>query len=453
MKFSDMNLEPELLEALYEMGIQEPTEIQEAAIPKILNNPEEHILAQAKTGTGKTLAFSIPLAQTIDPKLKKVQAVILVPTRELCKQVYDVFTALTKHKRIQAVEVYGGVSIERQVALIMDGAQVIIATPGRLIDIYQRNQVSFSHVNYVVLDEADRMLDMGFYPDMEFLLLTAMRQARPRLFLFSATLVQAIKELAANFNQGGTTIEIDVSHDELTVDNCHQYYYLIDDYNDKYYHFVRILRHHKPEHSMIFVNTKRTGEWLFNRLMDERDLNLKIELIQGDLSQHKREQVLNKFRNQQINCLIATDVAARGLDIPEITHVFNYDIPEFEDNYVHRIGRTSRMERPGKAISLCLADQYNLLCRIEGYTKKGMEKLPLPPRTGKNEGQKQPSHHRETPQFHDRRSQQSNHRPEKRSGPPRNSRPPRGPNPQNRSRSNQDREKDKKQPDRRSFLY
>lgn len=378
MKFEDFNLSSELMQGIREMNIEIPTEIQVQAIPKILELKKIHVLAQAKTGSGKTLAFSIPIAKQIDPNLKKVQAVILVPTRELCKQVYDVFSILAKYKRILAVEVYGGVSIERQISLILDGAQIVIATPGRLIDIYQRKVISFNAVQFLVLDEADRMLDMGFYPDIDYLLHTAMHGIRPRLLLFSATLTHEIKEIAKKFNEDGEIVEIDVSRDELTVENCQQFYYLIEDHQDKYYDFIRILRQTKPTHSIIFVNTKKTAEWLFNRIIDEKGLNLKIELIQGDLSQNKREQVLQMFRNRRINCLIATDVAARGLDIPEITHIFNYDIPQFEENYVHRIGRTSRMDRPGTAISLCLADEYNFLCRIEGFMKKDIQKLPLP---------------------------------------------------------------------------
>jgi ATP-dependent RNA helicase DeaD len=485
MKFEELQLPPELLRALHEINIDTPTEIQEQAIPQILNSPNSNLMAQAKTGSGKTLAFSIPLVMHVDPTKKQVQAVILVPTRELCKQTYDVIAAITKYQKVQAVEVYGGVSIERQIALIMDGAQIVIATPGRLIDIFQRDRISFKHVKFVVLDEADRMLDMGFYPDIEYLLLTAMRGVQPRLMLFSATLTSAIKDLAMNFVGSNPIAEIDVSKDEMTVENCHQYYYMIDEFNDKYYHFVRILRQTNPTHSIIFVNTKRTAEWLYNRLIDEKGLKLKLELIQGDLSQNKREQVLSKFREQKINCLIATDVAARGLDIPEISHVFNYDIPEFEDNYVHRIGRTSRMDRPGTAISLCLKDQYNFLCRIEGFMRKDITQLQLPPREGKGnapQGERQSARPSRPPRSPRQHTSNENPQPSTsddaaaaigkesptphhggRRPPPRNEhRSTRSPDrrdhqggrpPHKGSRPSRGGEKKDKGPDRRSFLY
>jgi ATP-dependent RNA helicase DeaD len=383
--FTDYKLKGNILKALDKMGIETPTEIQEVAIPKILET-EVHILAQAKTGTGKTLAFSIPIAENIDPKMQQVQALIMVPTRELCKQVYEVFEELTEYREIHAVEVYGGVSIDKQISHISSGAQIVIATPGRLIDIYNRNRISFKHIRWVVLDEADRMLDMGFMPDIEFLMLEAMEGLHPKLLLFSATLLEQINDLAQRFTKGKDIYKINVSKDELTVANCKQFYYLINEFSDKYYDFIRIYTKEKPKHSMIFVNTKKTAEWLINRLIDENRIKSKFGLIMGNMTQRKRELVLQDFKSGKIDSLIATDVAARGLDIPHVSHVFNYDIPEFEENYVHRIGRTARMlgksgkVGEGTAISLVLKDQYNILCRIESYQKKDITKRPLPPR-------------------------------------------------------------------------
>jgi ATP-dependent RNA helicase DeaD len=386
MSFQEMNLNTAILRALDEMGIETPTEIQARAIPKVIGSSTCHIFAQAKTGTGKTLSYAIPLAEKLNPELQQVQAVILVPTRELCRQVYDVFSDLTKYRQLKVVEVYGGVSMEPQIRKIQQGAQIVVATPGRLIDLYERRDVTFDSVQFVALDEADRMLDMGFYPDIEFLLLTAMQRIRPRLMLFSATLLDQIKELVKKFTSNKDVVEVNVSHDTLTVDNCSQFYYLVEDRRDKYYDFVRVLRQERPKYNIIFVNTKKTAEWLYDRLREEKGLSLRIDLIEGDLSQKRRENVLDAFRNQKINTLIATDVAARGLDIPGITHVFNYDVPQFAENYVHRIGRTSRMEREGTAITMCLKDQYNFLCRIEGFMKKNIVKKPLPSRNGGNSG-------------------------------------------------------------------
>ena len=454
MNFSEMNLSPDILQALADMKIVSPTEVQEQAIPKMLASTT-HVMAQAKTGTGKTLAFSIPIVEKIDVNLHQVQAVVLVPTRELCKQVHTVISDLTKNHKVSTVEVYGGVSIDRQINEIRHGAQVVVATPGRLIDIYQRREINFKNVKFVVLDEADRMLDMGFMPDIEFLLLNAMSSIEPRLCLFSATLFESIKELVKRFTKGQDILEIDISHDELTVENCKQYYYLIDDFKDKYYHFVRILRKEKPKHSIIFVNTKRTGEWLPNRLQNERGLDLRLDLIQGDLTQRVRETVLKKFKEQQINGLIATDVAARGLDIPEVTHVFNYDIPEFEENYVHRIGRTSRMQTCGEsaqgvAISLVVQDEFNLLCRIEGFMNKNITKLPLPPR---NKDDFAPPNGRE------RREHSMGRNPKKSSSRSPGGRPPSSPRkgsypPRKRSGSSDKGSKGKDyKPDPRQFLY
>ncbi len=378
MLFSEMDLKPEIVEALSRMKITAPTDIQKESIPKILKG--NHFLGQARTGSGKTLAYCIPLAQMIDPQ--KLECVILVPTRELCKQVHDVFSDLLKFTNLRVVEVYGGVSIDRQIHEIERGVNIIVATPGRLIDIYMRKKVNFHTVKFVVLDEADRMLDMGFMPDLEFILISSMQSLgiRPQLILFSATLFAEIQDLAKQFIGDDEFNKVNVSEDEMTVKTCSQYYYLIEEQRDKYYDFVRILRDLRPTHLLIFVNTQKTAEWLHNRLLNERGLNLRIESISGALSQNKREEVLRKFKNKAINTLIATDVASRGLDIPDITHVINYDLPKYEEDYVHRIGRTSRMNKKGMAISLVNKEEYRFLCRIEAFIDKTIEQKDLPQR-------------------------------------------------------------------------
>ncbi|MBY9001376.1 MAG: DEAD/DEAH box helicase [Candidatus Heimdallarchaeota archaeon] len=371
MKFQDYNLKQEIKQALDEMGIDTPTEIQEKAIPQILEGEKSHILAQAKTGTGKTLAFAIPLAEQLDPSSRNVQAVIMVPTRELCKQVYHVISDVTKYRHLKAVEVYGGVSIDRQIKNIRSGAQIIIATPGRLIDLYHRRAVNFKQVKFVVLDEADRMLDMGFLPDIDFILFDAMKDVFPRLLLFSATLLEEIKEIASDFSWGQELIEIDVSKDDITVASCTQYYYEIDDPQKKYNAFIRILLKERPQSCIIFVNTKRWAAMLKKRLINDKRIELRIDTLQGDMTQMQREMVMSDFRKKKITCLIATDVAARGLDIPHVSHIFNYDLPVGNaENYVHRIGRTSRMQRIGKAISIVETEQMNMIRRIESFMNK-----------------------------------------------------------------------------------
>ncbi|MCE7740961.1 MAG: DEAD/DEAH box helicase [Candidatus Heimdallarchaeota archaeon] len=385
MKFQDYNLNTQIKRALDEMGIHTPTEIQSSAIPKLLNGQRTHVLAQAKTGTGKTLAFAIPMANQINPKHKSVQAVILVPTRELCKQVYSVIAKLTKYRRLKAVEVYGGVSLENQRREIKSGAQIVIATPGRLMDLYRRRIISFDNVKFVVLDEADRMLDMGFLPDIKFILFEAMENVSPRLLLFSATMLKQITKVAQQFSKGEKLVEINVSKDDLTVANCKQYYYRVNSSKHKYSTFVSILKEEKPKSSIIFVNTRRWGDKLRKQLSQEKNLYLRFSTLSGNKTQKQRELVLRNFRQKKIDCLIATNVAARGLDIPHVTHIFNFDLPrEGPEIYVHRIGRTSRMENEGKAISFAVDDQMAMLRKIEDLTKRPIERLYLSDKSNNN---------------------------------------------------------------------
>ncbi|MHA1519472.1 MAG: DEAD/DEAH box helicase [Promethearchaeota archaeon] len=439
-----MNLIPPILEGLTAMNIISPTDIQEQAIPTILSDPKAHVIAQAKTGSGKTLAFSIPIVQLLDRNLKMVQAVIIVPTRELCVQISNVISELSKYSKLHVVEIYGGVSINRQMQEISKGAQIVVATPGRLIDIYNRGKINFKKVRFVVLDEADRCLDMGFMPDIEYILLNAMGMVQPRLFLFSATMFGAINHLVQKFTRNEPISKIDVSQDSLTVEQCDQIYYVVREFRDKYYDFVRIFKKERPDHSLIFVNTKKTAEWLYNRLSDEKNLDSNFELISGNLTQYRRESVLAKFRANKIQHLIATDVAARGLDIKGVSHVFNYDIPSYEENYVHRIGRTARVRgkdgnfAQGTAISLVLSDELALLARIEGFMEKDLKKRPLPPRRSRG---------RNNPNRNYRRNSDSNSNYNQRGDSSSDRRyPQRGP-----KKSDEPRPQDKA--NRRNFLY
>ena len=378
MKFQSYNIKNEIKKALNDMGIHTPTDIQEKAIPKIFETDHTHIMAQAKTGTGKTLAFAIPIVEQLDPSLRKVQAVVLVPTRELCKQVYTVFRDLTKYRPLRSVEVYGGVSINRQIENIRKGAQIVIATPGRLIDLFKRKAISFKEVRFVVLDEADRMLDMGFIPDVDYILFEAMKNVYPRLLLFSATMLEEVKDIAHDYSWDEDLVEIDVSHDDLTVGSCKQYYYEVKNPRYKYNNFIKILQREKPQSCIVFVNTKRWGANLQKRLSNDKRIQLKIGMLQGDMSQKQREITMKNFRKKKIDCLIATDVAARGLDIPHVSHIFNYDLPVGNpEDYVHRIGRTSRMERAGKAISLVEDEQMNMIRRIELFMNKDIRRYYL----------------------------------------------------------------------------
>jgi ATP-dependent RNA helicase DeaD len=396
MKFKDYNIKNEIKRALDDMGIHTPTDIQEKAIPRIFESDKTHIMAQAKTGTGKTLAFAIPIVEQLNPSLRKIQAVVLVPTRELCKQVYHVFRDLTKYRGLRSVEVYGGVSINRQIENIKAGAQIVIATPGRLIDLYKRKAISFKEVHFAVLDEADRMLDMGFLPDVDYILFEAMKNVYPRLLLFSATMLQEVKDIAHDYSWDEDLVEIDVSHDDLTVGSCKQFYYEINNPKRKYSKFIKILQREKPQSCIVFVNTKRWGAKLQRRLIDDRRVQMRVGMLQGDMSQKQREITMKNFRKKKINCLIATDVAARGLDIPHVSHIFNYDLPVGNvENYVHRIGRTSRMERAGKAISLVEHEEMNMIRRIELFTNKEIRKFYL----SKKEREEDRAKYRYQPKF------------------------------------------------------
>ena len=384
MLFTEMDINPQIIKALEENQIASPTEIQEKSIPHGLSMHKSHVIGQAKTGSGKTLAFAIPIIEQINTQNRHIQAVILVPTRELCKQNAAVFRSITKYKKVSIVEVYGGSSIRNQIEQIRNGGQVLIATPGRLIDLVRRRQVDFRYVNFVALDEADRMLDMGFLPDMEFLLLDAMRNVSPRLFLFSATMVEEIKSLIRKFTKSDKIHEIDVSKDSLTVENCDQYAYYIN--SDKYSNFVKILNVERPEISIIFTKTKRNAEDLCRKLNKVHHLtfNLKVGFMNGNLSQANREKTITAFREKKLNCLVATDVLARGLDFPKVSHVFNYDLPRDPEDYVHRIGRTARVEgvgkevAKGKAVSIVAPDSYVFIRKIEKLLKTKIAKRTVP---------------------------------------------------------------------------
>lgn len=389
MLFKEMDISPKIIRALEDNQIASPTEIQEKSIPHGLSLRKSHVIGQAKTGSGKTLAFAIPIIEKIDLKNRHIQAVILVPTRELCKQNASVFRSITTYKKVKIVEVYGGASIRLQIEQIKNGGQVLVATPGRLIDLVRQGEVNFKCVNFVALDEADRMLDMGFFPDIRFLLLDAMRNVSPRLFLFSATLLEEIKKLIYKFTKNDTVHEIDVSKDSLTVENCDQYAYYVD--KNKFWNFVKILNNELPEFSIIFTKTKRKTQELCRRLNAELGLNfnLKAGFIHGDLTQAKREETVAKFRNHKLNCLVATNVLARGLDFPKVSHVFNYDMPRDPEDYIHRIGRTARtagIEKNvdnGKAISIVAMNQRELMFKIERLLKYDIERRSVDDPTNK----------------------------------------------------------------------
>ncbi len=374
MNFEDLGLSAPIFNALKNhMNITSPTPVQKNTIPVILEG--KNVMAQAKTGSGKTLAFVLPIIENL--KFLNNEALILVPTRELAKQIEKVIMDL-RHPRVKSMTIYGGVSINNQIRILEKGVHIIVGTPGRIIDLYKRRNLRFRNIRFVVLDEGDRLWDMGFAPDIKYILSSIKKHIKTpyQFMLFSATLDSDIRKTVKEFT-GNKFNFFNLSRDDLTVGNTRQFYYLINRFEEKFKTFIVVLKREKPSHALIFVNTKRTAMWLSNRLKSRRNFQYRVGIISGDLSQFQREKILKKFRNREINALIATDVAARGLDINNISHVFNYDIPKFPENYIHRIGRTSRMNKKGVAITLCLKDEYEYLCKIEGLINKDIRRKTL----------------------------------------------------------------------------
>lgn len=368
LNFNELGISAKNSQALKtNMNIITPTPVQKTAIPLILKG--RNVMVQAKTGTGKTIAFLLPILE----KLKGLfnECLILEPTRELAKQVHEEFQGLG-NREVKSVIVYGGVSIDEQIKKLEHGSHIIIGTPGRMIDLYERRKLNLKNIRFVVLDEADRLWDMGFAPDVKYIL--SQIKTNYQFMLFSATLDRDMRDLVIRHTKNSFDF-INLSRDDLTVGSTEQFYYLIDNFDEKYTTFIDILKNQNPDHVLIFVNTKRTAEWLSRMLKNERKINYRIEMLSGTMTQYQRERVLKEFRERKINMLVATDVAARGLDIDDISHVINYDLPKYPEVYVHRIGRTSRMNKKGVAITLVLKDEYSYLCNIEDLINKDIIKM------------------------------------------------------------------------------
>ncbi len=362
MNFEDLGISEKNIIALKRNNIIYPTPVQKEAIPLIIEG--HHLMTQSKTGTGKTLAFILPIVEQL--KYINNEALVLVPTRELAKQINSVIKDLG-NPRIKSMTIYGGVSINNQINKLKNGVNIIVGTPGRIIDLYKRKELSFHNTRFVILDEGDRLWDMGFAPDVKYIL--SKIRTDYQFMLFSATLDSDMRKLVQKYTSNKFKF-LNLSRDSLTVGNTTQVYYLIERFEEKFKTFIQVLKIERPNHALVFVNTKKTAAWLEKRLKSYRGTNFRVGIISGNLSQFQREKILHEFRTHKINLLIATDVAARGLDIDSISHVFNYDVPKFPDNYVHRIGRTSRMSKKGVAITLCLKDEYEYLCHIEGLIDK-----------------------------------------------------------------------------------
>ena len=369
VRFEEMGLSEEIQKAVRYMGFEEASPIQAKAIPAMISGID--LIGQAQTGTGKTAAFGIPILEKVDPKLKKLQAIVLCPTRELAIQVADEIRNLSRYMHgIKVLPIYGGQDIVKQIRSLKDGVQVIIGTPGRVMDHMRRKTIKFGQVHTVVLDEADEMLNMGFLEDMETIL-SELPEERQTV-MFSATMPAAIAEIAKKFQKEPEIVK--VVKKDLTVPKVTQYYYEVKPKN-KIEVMCRLLDMYAPKLSVVFCNTKRQVDELVLALQGRGYF---AEGLHGDLKQVQRDRVMNGFRKGRTDILVATDVAARGIDVDDVEAVFNYDIPQDEEYYVHRIGRTGRAGREGKAFSLVVGKEVYKLRDIQRYCKTKIVPQPIP---------------------------------------------------------------------------
>ncbi len=363
MKFTELNLSEDILATVVKAGFVEPSPIQELTIPLALEGKD--VIGQAQTGTGKTAAFGLPTLNKIDVNRNVVQALVIAPTRELAVQSQEELFRFGREKGVKVRSVYGGSSIDKQIKALRSGAHVVVGTPGRLLDLIKRKALKLETVETLILDEADEMLNMGFLEDIEAII-SRVPETRQTL-LFSATMPDAIKRIGVKFMKEPEHVKIAAK--SLTTDLIDQYYIRVKE-NEKFDTMTRLMDVDQPELSIIFGRTKRR--------VDELTRGLKIrgyraEGIHGDLDQGKRLRVLRDFKNDNLDILVATDVAARGLDISGVTHVYNYDIPQDPESYVHRIGRTGRAGKHGQSITFVSPNEMGYLKLIEDLTKKQMQ--------------------------------------------------------------------------------
>ena len=360
VRFEEMGLSEEIQKAVRYMGFEEASPIQAKAIPAMISGID--LIGQAQTGTGKTAAFGIPILEKVDPKLKKLQAIVLCPTRELAIQVADEIRNLSRYMHgIKVLPIYGGQDIVKQIRSLKSGTQIVIGTPGRVMDHMRRKTMKLDFVHTVVLDEADEMLNMGFREDIEFVL-SGVPEERQTV-LFSATMPKPIMEITKKFQNNAKVIK--VTKKELTVPNIEQYYYDVKP-KKKEEVLSRLLDIYSPRLSVVFCNTKKQVDLLVNALLGRGYFAAGLH---GDMKQEQRDRVMQGFRTGKTEILVATDVAARGIDVDEVEAVFNYDLPQDDEYYVHRIGRTGRAGREGRAFSFVSGKEVYKLKEIQRYCK------------------------------------------------------------------------------------
>lgn len=367
--FKDLALSPPILESIAEMGYIKPSPIQELAIPVMAAGKD--MVGQAQTGTGKTAAFMLPILEKIDPKNKNVQVLVLCPTRELAVQVHDESKKFArKMSDIRILAIYGGQSYDPQIKALKRGVQIIVGTPGRVMDHMNRRTLKLDHLKILVLDEADEMLNMGFKDDIETIL-----KATPverQTVMFSATMPREILKLAQTYQRSPEVIK--VVSEELSNKQIDQYYIEVRS-RDRIPAMIRLIDMMGLTSSIVFTNTKREVDEVVVRLQEEGYV---AEGLHGDLKQAQRDRVMSSFRRKNVNILVATDIAARGIDVSNVDAVFNYDIPLNEENYVHRIGRTGRAGMAGLSITFVFGKDMFRIRRIEEYSKSKMSKMQIP---------------------------------------------------------------------------
>lgn len=369
LRYDESGIDKKILKGIKEMGFEVMTPIQAQAIPVLLEGKD--IIGQAQTGTGKTAAFGIPLIQNVDADNKHLQAIVLCPTRELAIQAAEELRKLAKFTHgIKVLPIYGGQDINTQIRSLKTGVQIVVGTPGRVMDHMRRRTMKLDHIRTMVLDEADEMLNMGFREDIEDILKEVPEERQT--ILFSATMPKPILEITKNYQKNAELVK--VVKKELTVQNIDQYYYEVKAKNKEEV-LSRLLDMYNPKLSLVFCNTKRRVDELTNALQGRGYF---AEGLHGDMKQSQRDRVMNGFRNGKTEILIATDVAARGIDVDDVEAVFNYDLPQDDEYYVHRIGRTGRAGRVGKAFTFIVGKEVYKLKDIQRYCKTKIYAQPIP---------------------------------------------------------------------------
>jgi ATP-dependent RNA helicase DeaD len=367
--FKELGLRPEIVQALDELGFENPTPIQEKAIPQVLDSKKD-LIALAQTGTGKTAAFSLPVLQQLDENSREIQSIVLCPTRELCLQITSDMQNFAKFMNLKTVAVYGGASIENQIRDIKRGCHVIIGTPGRTVDLINRRVLRLQDVQFVVLDEADEMLTMGFKDDLDLIL--GETPETKQTLLFSATMPNGIKDITKRYMKDPSEVSSGARNEG--AQNIEHHYYLVDARN-KYECLKRLADVNPHVYGIVFCRTRRETQEIADKLMQD---GYNADSLHGDLSQAQRDAIMGRFRKRKIQLLVATDVAARGIDVDDITHVINYNLPDEEEVYVHRSGRTARAGKRGISIAIIHSRERGKLKSVERKLGKTFEQRPVP---------------------------------------------------------------------------